>query len=81
LAGAAPELAPFEVLQMATVNGARALGLHRLVGELARNAWADLIAIPFAGHVARVYDAAVHHQGDVVASMIGGQWAIAPGSK
>ena len=33
LTGAAPELAPFQVLQMATVNGARALGLQRLVGE------------------------------------------------
>ncbi|HEY2952950.1 MAG TPA: amidohydrolase family protein [Verrucomicrobiae bacterium] len=81
LAGAAPELAPFQVVQMATVNGARALGLHQLVGELTRNAWADLIAIPFAGNVAHVYDDAVHHQGDVIASMIDGQWAIAPGSK
>jgi cytosine/adenosine deaminase-related metal-dependent hydrolase len=81
LTGTAPELAPFEVLQMATVNGARALGLHRLVGELSRNASADLIAIPFAGNVSEVYEAAVHHQGDVLASMIDGQWAIAPGSK
>ena len=60
---------------------ARALGLHRLVGELARDAWADLIAIPFTGNVAQVYEAAIHHQGDVLASVIDGQWAIAPGEK
>ena len=79
-AGAAPELAPFAILQMATINGARALGLQKLVGELARNAWADLIAVPFAGNVSQVYDAAVHHQGNVAASMIDGHWAIAPGA-
>ncbi len=78
LAGAAPELAPFDILKMATLNGARALGLAKLVGELSKNTWADLIAIPFTGDVAQVYDAVVHHQGDVAASMIDGRWAVAP---
>ena len=41
-------------------------------------AFADLIALPFAGKLADIYDAVLHHAGDVAASMIDGDWAIAP---
>ena len=63
---------------MATLNGARALGLQRRIGELAGGCLADLIALPFAGKVADVYDGVLHHTGDVAASMIDGQWATEP---
>jgi cytosine/adenosine deaminase-related metal-dependent hydrolase len=63
---------------MATVNGARALGMVGLVGELSAKSFADLIALPFAGSPAEVYDAVLQHKGDVTASMIAGRWAIAP---
>ena len=45
-------LSPEEILRMATVNGAKALGLAGQIGELSENAFADLIAIP-AGNKSR----------------------------
>ena len=63
---------------MATLNGARALGMAGKIGELSENAFADLIAIPYSGKTADIYEAVLHHAGDVAASMIDGQWAIAP---
>ncbi len=78
LAKKEPWLPSREILQMATLNGARALGLQRRIGELAGGCLADLIALPFAGKVADVYDGVLHHTGDVAASMIDGQWATEP---
>ena len=65
-------------MQMATLNGARALGMSGQIGELSVGSFADLIALPFAGKIADIYDSVLHHQGNVAASMIDGQWAIAP---
>ncbi|MGO8675710.1 MAG: amidohydrolase family protein [Limisphaerales bacterium] len=69
---------PLEILRMATLNGARALGLEGRVGEISRQALADLIALPFSGKLTRVYEAVLEHRGPVAASMIGGQWAMQP---
>ena len=60
------------------VRAARALGMSGQIGELAEGGFADLVALPFAGKVSEIYDAVLHHAGDVAASMIDGQWAIAP---
>jgi hypothetical protein len=49
-------------------------------GEISEKALADLIAIPFRGNVKDTTEAAVHHKGDVLASLIDGEWAIAPRS-
>lgn len=73
-----PWLPARKILQMATLNGARALGLGGTMGELMTGAFADLVALPFTGKVAGVYDGVLHHQGYVAASMIDGQWAIEP---
>jgi cytosine/adenosine deaminase-related metal-dependent hydrolase len=73
-----PDLAPETIVRMATVNGARALGLHGKIGELSENAWADLIAVPFGGKESDTYEAVVRHASDVVASMIDGRWALSP---
>jgi cytosine/adenosine deaminase-related metal-dependent hydrolase len=78
LAAADKNISPEEILQMATVNGARALGLAGKIGELSESAFADLIAIPFNGKIADIYDAVLHYASTVAASMIDGQWAIAP---
>lgn len=71
-------VSPEEILRMATVNGARALGLAGQLGELAENVLADLVAIPFTGKRADIHNAVVHHASTVAASMIDGQWAIVP---
>lgn len=79
LAAESPAFPPEEILKMATVNAAHSLGQAGLVGELTGNALADLIALSFAGKSRDVFGAIVHHQGDVQASMINGEWAIPPG--
>jgi cytosine/adenosine deaminase-related metal-dependent hydrolase len=78
LAKREPWLPAKRILRMVTLNGARALGLTGLAGELAEDAWADLIALPFPGKVADIHDAILHHAGPVSASLIDGQWALAP---
>jgi cytosine/adenosine deaminase-related metal-dependent hydrolase len=71
-------ISPPEILEMATVNGARALGLAGKVGGLYKNALADLIAVPFAGRLSRVAEAVLAHSGNVTASMIEGRWVVPP---
>ena len=77
LAAADKTVLPREILRMATINGAKALGMAGQIGELSKNAFADLIAIPFAGKNEDICDAVLHHASTVSASMIDGQWAIA----
>jgi aminodeoxyfutalosine deaminase len=74
-----PRVPEKTILQMATINGARALGRIGQIGELSKGAFADLIAIPFSRKLADIHENVLNHQGDVAASMINGQWAIAPG--
>lgn len=81
LARAAPELAPESILRMATVNGARALGQAGVIGEISPRAAADLIALPSSGPSSELFEAVIHHDGKVAASMIGGEWAVAPGEQ
>ena len=78
LAASDKKISPEEILRMATINGARALGLAGQAGELSKNAGADLIAIPFAGKFAQAHDALLTHAANVSASMIDGRWAIPP---
>ena len=79
LADADKNISPEIILQMATVNGARALGLAGKIGELSKNSFADLIALPYAGKFSRADEALLAHTGNVSASMIEGRWAIPPG--
>ncbi|HUZ07235.1 MAG TPA: amidohydrolase family protein, partial [Candidatus Paceibacterota bacterium] len=44
-------ISPGQILRMATVSGAKALGMAGRIGELSKNAFADLIAIPFEGKI------------------------------
>ena len=78
LAAAQPGLAPRTIVQMATLNGARALGLRGQVGEISPGTFADVIAVPFAGKLAAVHEAVLNHRGNVNASLIDGHWAVAP---
>lgn len=77
-AAAHSDVTPETIVRMATINGARALGLPGKIGELSENAMADLIAVPFRGNCAGAFEAVVQHAGDVAGSMIDGEWAKRP---
>jgi aminodeoxyfutalosine deaminase len=63
-----------KILQMATVNGARALGMRGQIGELSTGSFADVIAIPYSGKFSGIHHAVIAHKGDVSGSMIDGEW-------
>lgn len=71
-------LRPKTILGMATVNSARVLGRADVIGELRPGALADLIAVPGIAKKSRLADAVLECPGPVAASMIGGEWALAP---
>jgi cytosine/adenosine deaminase-related metal-dependent hydrolase len=73
-AEAHPGVPTREILRMATVHAARAIGLGGQIGEIAPNAFADLIAIPFSGKLSETEPAVLHHPGPVSKSMIDGKW-------
>ncbi|MCL5099422.1 MAG: amidohydrolase family protein [Candidatus Omnitrophica bacterium] len=75
LSAAHPELLMETIVRMATINGAKALGLEGKIGELRPGVWADLIALPYRGSPAQVYEGIAQHSGGLIASMIGGRWA------
>jgi cytosine/adenosine deaminase-related metal-dependent hydrolase len=73
-AEANPGVTPSDILRLATINGARALGLQGSVGEVAQNSFADLITIPYSGKIGEAESAVVQHRGDMAGSMIEGKW-------
>lgn len=75
-AKANPDVPAEKILQMATINGARALGMQKQVGELAPNGFADLIALPFSGKISEVHEAVLQHKGEVSASIVDGIWVV-----
>ena len=78
LAASDKTISPEEILRMATINGARALGLSGQTGELSENCAADLIAIPDGKTTADIYENVLAHSGNVIAGMIDGRWTIPP---
>ena len=66
-----PALAPAEILAMATVNGARALGF--VGGKIAPGAVADLIALPVSATSANLPAAVLEHRAHVHWMMLNGQ--------
>ncbi len=71
-----PTASPQTVLEMMTVNGARALGLSGRAGELKPGADSDLIVVPAAGAAAGAVAALVHDEAPLAAVMIGGAWVV-----
>lgn len=66
-----PTIPPAEVLQMATLNGARALRLD--AGCLEIGQLADLITIPFAGNSDEIHDSVLEYRNPVSWMMLDGQ--------
>ena len=64
-----------DILQLATLNGAKALGLEREIGQLRDGGRADLASIPFSGKMPEVPEMILHHQGSVEMTMIAGKKA------
>ncbi|MEO7676458.1 MAG: amidohydrolase family protein [Verrucomicrobiota bacterium] len=77
-AKANPDVSAEKILQMATINGARALGMQKQIGELTPNAFADLIALRFSGKISEAHEAVLQHKGEVLASIIDGNWVVKP---
>jgi aminodeoxyfutalosine deaminase len=78
--GRHPNASPQRVLEMATLNAAKAIGRAGELGAIASGACADLILVPLAAHRGDPHDAVLHCRNDVSASMIRGEWAVAPSS-
>ena len=75
-----PGLTPERLLQMVTLNAAEALDRRGELGCIAPRACADLIAIP--GHNGDdPYETVLNHRGEIMASLIRGDWAIPPDGK
>jgi cytosine/adenosine deaminase-related metal-dependent hydrolase len=67
------ELAPREAVEMATINGAQAIGQRNLLGVIAAGAWADLIAFPDEGATGSVFDRIVAFAAPVPWMMLNGE--------
>ena len=78
LSASQPWVSSRVLVEMATINGARALGLQSRLGSIVPGTSADLIALPLRSTPRNVYDHIVAHTGRVSASMINGQWALTP---
>jgi cytosine/adenosine deaminase-related metal-dependent hydrolase len=78
---AIPQLRPETIFRMATVNGAKALGLAGRAGELSQGAFADLIAIPWKGSARNALAKALDFSGELSHRMIGGRWLASDGPK
>ncbi len=72
LAAAHRSLRAEEILTLATINGARALGRAGELGEITPGASADMIALPWQGPRQEVFEAILRNEKPVVASFIGG---------
>ena len=66
-------LAPEQIVRMATINGARAIGRTGDSGELSPGAAADLIAIPWHGPRQEIFEAILRNDKPVAASFIAGE--------
>lgn len=68
-----PRMSAQELLEMATLNGAKALNLPEKLGKIAPGAWADLIAAPLEAAGGDPYEAIVYANKAVSFSMVGGE--------
>ena len=68
-----PRISTQDLLEMATLNAAKALNQSAKLGRIAPDAWADLIAAPLEGAGGDPYEAIVYADKGVSFSMVGGE--------
>jgi cytosine/adenosine deaminase-related metal-dependent hydrolase len=68
-----PHISSPEILDMVTRRPARAIGLSGELGEISAGAYADLIAVPFAGAIGDAFDALLGHSLPITWMMVGGR--------
>ena len=68
-----PRMSAQELLEMATLNAAKALNQREKLGRIAPGALADLIAVPLEGDGGDPYEAIVYADKEVSFSMVGGE--------
>jgi len=68
-----PKISAREILNMATLNGARALGQQKQLGSIERGKLADLIAVPAPSRKSRIEDAILHTRSPILFSIVGGK--------
>jgi aminodeoxyfutalosine deaminase len=71
-----PSLLPREIIEMATVNSARALQCANKIGQIAPGFLADLIAIPNTAAASDVFEQVVAFENSVSWMMIGGKVSV-----
>jgi cytosine/adenosine deaminase-related metal-dependent hydrolase len=69
-----PGVPPAEILRMATIHSARALGLSGQIGEISHASHADFMTIPFPGKLEEAEAAVIHYCSPLTGVMIAGQW-------
>jgi len=75
-----PWLSPGEVVEMATLNGARAIGQPNSIGKIAPAAYADIIALPDIPSSADVFETIVAFEESVPWMMVNGEVVSATNS-
>ncbi|MCX8155825.1 MAG: amidohydrolase family protein [Verrucomicrobiae bacterium] len=78
LAAKNPELPPEAILKMATLHGARAIGLQNRLGELKPGAYADLVALPAPARLPCPFEYVVQAAPKPLGVMIDGKWLMEP---
>jgi len=62
-----------ELIEMVTVNAARALHLGTMLGQLIPGSVADLAALPISGQLEQVYEEVIAYEGSISWMMVNGQ--------
>jgi len=73
-----PWLTPKQILEMATINGARALGQERNFGKIEPGLQADLVALPIASQPGDLFEKIIAWDQAVPSIMVAGRLATAP---
>jgi cytosine/adenosine deaminase-related metal-dependent hydrolase len=66
-------LSPKQLVEMVTVNPARAIGLGRSLGQIRPGHLADAISIPFRGGYRSIYEEIIDYRGKVLWMMVDGK--------